>query len=250
MNARASDRMLCGTIAVLTAIEFLQLSMTAFAAGPIMGELGLTPEDFSLIAAVYASVAILMISMQRWLVERLGGRLVIHCAAAISMLGSVLCATSTGFGSFLLGRIVMAIGGGALFTSARMIIHHLLAGPRRFTGIRALGTSLALSIAAGPWIAAEAVSMETWSAIYWLVAQSTAPISDSAVAYCRNSLPPSRVTNHRCMEMTRIATLAYTAAIRLKSSGVIPTSPMIGPAPKATMLNCRNSIAVSTKIVA
>ena len=27
-------------------------------------------------------------------------------------------------------------------------------------------------------------------------------------------------------------------------------SPMIGPAPKATMLNCRNSIAVSTKIVA
>ena len=170
MNPRASDRMLCATIAALTAIEFLQLSMTAFAAGPIMGELGLTPEDFSLIAAVYASVAILMISMQRWLVERLGGRFVIHCAAAILTLGSILCATSTGFGSFLLGRIVMAIGGGALFTSARMIIHHLLAGPRRFTGIRALGTSLALSIAAGPWIAAEAVSMETWSAIYWLVA--------------------------------------------------------------------------------
>jgi hypothetical protein len=64
----------------------------------------------------------------------------------------------------------MAIGGGALFTSARMIIHHLLAGPRRFAGIRALGISLALSIAAGPWIAAEAVAAEHWSAIYWIVA--------------------------------------------------------------------------------
>jgi len=170
MTLRASDRMRYAAIAALTAIEFLQLSMTAFAAGPLMGELGLTPEDFSLIASVYASVAILMISIERWLVERLGGRLVILCATTISMSGSILCATSTGFGSFLFGRVVMAIGGGALFTSARMIIHHELAGPRRFTGIRALGTSLALSIAAGPWIAAEAVSMETWSAIYWLVA--------------------------------------------------------------------------------
>lgn len=170
MNKLASERMLCVTIAALTAIEFLQLSMTAFAAGPIMGELGMSPEDFSLVAAVYASVAILVISMQRWFVERLGGRRFIRCATAISLLGSVLCATSTNFGSFLCGRVVMAIGGGALFTSARMIIHHLLAGPRRFAGIRALGTSLALSIAAGPWIAAEAVAADSWSAIYWIIA--------------------------------------------------------------------------------
>ena len=170
MNAHVSPRMLYATIAALTAIEFLQLSMTAFAAGPIMGELGMSPEDFSLVAAVYASVAILVISMQRWLVERLGGRTVIRCATAVSVLGSVLCATSSDFASFLLGRVVMAIGGGALFTSARMIIHHLLAGPRRFAGIRALGISLALSIAAGPWIAAQAVAADHWSTIYWIVA--------------------------------------------------------------------------------
>jgi DHA2 family multidrug resistance protein len=170
MSLRPSDRMLCATIAALTAIEFLQLSMTAFAAGPIMGELGMSPEDFSLAAAVYASVAILAISMQRWFVERIGGRRFIRWATAISILGSVLCATSDDFTSFLLGRIVMAVGGGALFTSARMIIHHMLAGPHRFAGIRALGTSLALSIAAGPWLAAEAVSADSWSAIYWLVA--------------------------------------------------------------------------------
>lgn|SRR6185437_11409694 len=170
MIPHSSHRLLYATIAALTAIEFLQLSMTAFAAAPIMGELGMSPEDFSLANAVYASVAILAISMQRWFVERIGGRRFIRCATAISILGSVLCATSDDFAAFLLGRIVMAIGGGALFTSARMIIHHLLAGPRQFAGIRALGISLALSIAAGPWLAAEAVSAESWSAIYWLVA--------------------------------------------------------------------------------
>lgn len=170
MNARAPGFLLYATIFVLTSIEFLQLSMVAFGAGPIMGEVSITPEDFSLIAAMYASVAILMISMQRWFVTRLGGRLFIQCATTVSLLGAVLCATSDDFTSFLLGRMVMAVGGGALFTSARMIIHHALAGPRRFVGIKSLAYGVALCIAAGPWLAAQAVSNDTWSAIFWLLA--------------------------------------------------------------------------------
>jgi MFS family permease len=170
MNARAPGMTLYATIFVLTAIEFLQLSMVAFGAGPIMGEVSITPEDFSLIAAVYASVAILVISMQRWFVTRLGGRLLIQCTTAISLLGAVLCATSHDFASFLLGRFVMALGGGALFTSARMIIHNRLAGPKRFVGIKCLAYGVASCIAAGPWLAAQAVSADTWSAIFWLLA--------------------------------------------------------------------------------
>jgi MFS family permease len=170
MNARAPGFTLYATIFVLTAIEFLQLSMVAFGAGPIMGEVSITPEDFSLIAAIYASVAILVISMQRWFVTRLGGRLLIQCATAISLLGAVLCATSHDFASFLLGRFVMALGGGALFTSARMIIHNRLAGPKRFVGIKSLAYGVASCIAAGPWLAAEAVSAGTWSAIVWVLA--------------------------------------------------------------------------------
>lgn len=170
MNARQSNRLVYVTIFTLTAIEFLQLSMTAFAARPIMGETGMAPEDFSLIASVYASVAILMISMQRWFVEHLGGRTFIRATTAISALGALLCATSHDFDSFLMGRVVMAIGGGALFTSARMIIHHLLDGRRRYIGIVFLASGVALNIAAAPWLAALAVAHETWSAIYWLLA--------------------------------------------------------------------------------
>lgn len=170
MNSRTSPLLVCATIFVLAAIEFLQLSMVAFGAGPIMGEVSITPEDFSLIAAIYASVAILMISMQRWFVTRFGGRLFIQWATAISLLGAVLCATSHDFASFLLGRFVMAVGGGALFTSARMIIHNRLVGPKRFLGIKSLAYGVAICISAGPWLAAQAVSNDTWTAIFWLLA--------------------------------------------------------------------------------
>jgi predicted MFS family arabinose efflux permease len=170
MSTRNADRTLYATVFVLVMIEFLQSGMTAFAAGPIMGEVGITPEDFSLIAAIYASIAIFSISMERWFVERIGGRRFIQCASAIMAIGAVLCATSYDFDSFLLGRAVMALGGGALFTSARMIPHHLLAGPKRFVGIRFLAAGVALGVSLAPWVASVAVAHETWSAMYWLVA--------------------------------------------------------------------------------
>jgi MFS family permease len=162
--------LLDATIFVLVSVEFLQAGMTAFAAGPIMGELGLSPEEFSLIAAVYASVAIVAISLQRQLVEALGGRPYVQLSAALTTAGALLCASSHNFTSFLTGRMVMAAGGGALFTSARMVIQHLMAGPRFFRGVGFLATALSLGMAVAPWAASMAVSHDTWSAIYVLVA--------------------------------------------------------------------------------
>ncbi|RQR40234.1 MFS transporter [Burkholderia sp. Bp9143] len=170
MSPSGPGRLLYATIFLLVTIDFLQSGMTAFAAGPLMGELGMAPEDFSLAAAVYASVAILSISMQRWFVERLGPRRFVQYATAICAGGAVLCAISDDFSSFLAGRAVMALGGGALFTSARMMVHHALAGPARFVGIKYLVGGVALNTAAAPWLASLAVSHEKWSAIYWLVA--------------------------------------------------------------------------------
>ena len=75
MTARhPREKTLLATIFVLNAIEFLQAGMIAFGAGPIMGEIGASPEEFTLATVVYAVVAIAAISKQGWLVERLGWR--------------------------------------------------------------------------------------------------------------------------------------------------------------------------------
>ena len=62
------------TILLLNLLEFLHSGMIAFAASPIMGEIGAAPEEFSLATACYACVAVATIAKQRWLVERLGWR--------------------------------------------------------------------------------------------------------------------------------------------------------------------------------
>ena len=88
---------LLSTILLLTLLEFLQSGMIAFAAGPIMGEIGASPEEFSLTTVAYAAVAISTISKQRWLVERLGWRNFVLASLGLFILGSAICATSDSY---------------------------------------------------------------------------------------------------------------------------------------------------------
>jgi len=57
MNKPQSGRLNYATIFLLSLVEFLRSGMKAFAAAPILGETGIGPEEFSLIAAVYASLS-------------------------------------------------------------------------------------------------------------------------------------------------------------------------------------------------
>ena len=65
---------LLATVCLLCGLEFLQTGMIAFASVPIRGEIDASPEEYSLVAALYACVAVVVIAKQRWLTERLGWR--------------------------------------------------------------------------------------------------------------------------------------------------------------------------------
>ena len=106
---------------LLTLLEFLQSGIAVFAAGPIMGEIGAAPEEFSLATVAYACAAITIIAMHRWLVERPGWRNFVLISLAVFALGCVVCAAGDSYQSFLIGRVIMALGRGcpmhALFQS-------------------------------------------------------------------------------------------------------------------------------------
>lgn len=158
------------TIFCLTGLEFLQAGMIAFAAGPIMGEIGASPEEYSLSTACYAAVAIVTISKQRWLVERLGWRRFVQFSLAFFVLGAAICGGSGSFPQFLVGRAVMGLGGAAFMTSARVIVNLIPPSPMRFVGIKYFATGLACGIAFAPGIASLAVANESWQAIFGVLA--------------------------------------------------------------------------------
>jgi MFS family permease len=154
------------TIFLLTAIEYLQSGMIAFGAGPIMGEIGAAPEEFSLVSATYACVAIAAISKQRWFAERLGWRRFVVLSLACFIAGAAVCALSTTYLQFMAGRVGMALGGGTLMTSARLLVNLFPPSPSRFTGIKYFATALAVASASAPWLSSVAISQDGWRWIF------------------------------------------------------------------------------------
>jgi MFS family permease len=157
-------------IGALTLIDFLQNGMVTFAAAPIMGEIGASPEEYSTIAVIYACVAVVMIALQGWLVHRLGLRRYLLASLAAAAAGAAVCALSRGGAGFLCGRVLMAVGCAAMLTSSRLSVDLIPPGPARFHGIKALATGLCVGTALAPWLASMAVNGDGWPMMFWLVA--------------------------------------------------------------------------------
>lgn len=163
------ERTVLATIFLMCALEFLQGGMLTFAAGPIIGEIGASPEEYTLVTIVYAVVAIASLSKQRWLIERTGWRLYIQGSVGIFLIGAAVCTTSSSFPHYLAGRVIMAVGGGPFLTNARMLVTLLPASPRRFRGILAFAGGLTVGNGMAPWLASLAVSNERWTGIFVLL---------------------------------------------------------------------------------
>ncbi|MDF3133511.1 MFS transporter [Pseudomonas extremaustralis] len=157
------------TVGLLCALEYLQAGMIAFASAPIRGEIDASPEEFTLVAALYACIAVVVISKQRWLVERLGWRNFMLGSISIYVLGAVVCGISGDLTSFTVGRVIMALGGASFMTSARLMVNLLPPGPGRFVGVKVFATGLASGTAAAPFLSSLAVVEDTWHAIFWLL---------------------------------------------------------------------------------
>ena len=149
-------------IAALPFADFLQTGVVAFSAAPVMGDLSATPEDYSGVATLYAVVAIAVIAAHRLLLERFGWRRLLQGASALFATGAVVCALSHSLAAFALGRVVMALGCASFLTAGRVLVNHIPASPRRFTGIKCFAAGLAWGGVAGPWLASAAFASQGW----------------------------------------------------------------------------------------
>jgi MFS family permease len=156
-------------VGLLCALEYLQAGMIAFASAPIRGEIDASPEEFTLVAALYACIAVVVISKQRWLVERLGWRNFMLGSISIYVVGAFVCGVSDDLTSFTVGRVIMALGGASFMTSARLMVNLLPPGPGRFVGVKVFATGLASGTAAAPFLSSLVVVEDTWHAIFWLL---------------------------------------------------------------------------------
>jgi len=176
-------------IGVLVLLEYLQSVMLAFGSHAVSLGVGATPQQFSLAAACYAAVAVLMILGHRWWVQRLGYRRMLRWSLLAFGGGAVLCALASSAEAFVAARMVQALGGAAFFTASRVQIMHYR-GPQRLQAMLFLPGGIMLGSGLAPIVAALLLQVAGWQALFLVLV----PLGGVTLLLLQRHLPASGQT--------------------------------------------------------
>jgi MFS family permease len=159
-------RLLMALLGGLVGLEFMENAMFVFAASHIVGGVDAAPREFAQVQAAYAVGSMLMIVLQQALARRLGYRRYLAGALALFMAGAAACAGADGLAALTLARLVQGFGGGALFTSSRVLVPLLFPPAERPRALKWFMLVLFGMSAAGPLLAARLVEDLSWRFVF------------------------------------------------------------------------------------
>ncbi|WP_192816490.1 MFS transporter [Cupriavidus basilensis] len=154
-------------LALATSVEFLENIMFVFASSHIVGGVDADPRSFALVQAAYAVGSMLMILKQQWLAQRFGYRYYLTGALLIFMAGTLAAATSHSLPQLVGARFVQGVGGGALFTSCRILVNVMFAPADRPRASRIFMLGIFVASALAPAMAAELIERGVWQDVFY-----------------------------------------------------------------------------------
>jgi hypothetical protein len=169
----------------LVGLEFLENGMFVFAASHVVGGIDAAPREFAQVQAAYAVGSMLMIVMQQALARHFGYRRYLCGALALFMAGALASAASDGLAGLTGARFVQGFGGGALFTSARILVNLLFPAAERPRALKSFMLVLFGLSACAPLLAASLVEGPGWRWIFL----AALPVAGLALAGCWILLP-------------------------------------------------------------
>ena len=181
----ARKRLLMILLGALVGLEFLENGMFVFAASHIVGGIDAAPREFAQVQAAYAVGSMLMIVLQQSFARHFGYRRYLCGALALFMAGAAASAASEGLAALTAARLVQGFGGGALFTSARVLVNMLFPAAERPRALKYFMLVLFGLSAGAPILAACLVDGPGWEWIFLAVL----PLAMALLVACWRLLP-------------------------------------------------------------
>ena len=151
---------------LLAATEFVENSSFVFASGRIVEGLGPHGPEFAWLLAAFLTGSMTAIALQQRVVHWVGYRRHLMLSLLLFQLGGLGAWLTDGFGSLLVYRLLEGLGGGALFTSGRVLIVLLFSGSARVQAVRRFISVLFGLSVLGPLLATVLLALNGWKAVF------------------------------------------------------------------------------------
>ena len=159
-------RLLMLLLGLLVGFEFLENGMFVFASSHIIGGVDAAPREFAQVQAAYAVGSMMMIVLHQWLSRHFGYRRYLSGALTVFMAGALASATSHNLAGLTLARLIQGVGGGALFTSSRVLVLLLFAPAERPRALKHFMVTIFGVGALAPLLAATLVDSWGWQWVF------------------------------------------------------------------------------------
>lgn len=134
-------------VAVLASLlEIIDTSIVNVAIPTMMGNLGATLEDVSMVVTGYTVANAIVLPASAWLGERIGRRIYYLSCIAIFTFTSVACGLAPNLNTLIVFRILQGLAGGALLPTSQALIYEQF--PKERAGIA--GAIFGMSVMVGP----------------------------------------------------------------------------------------------------
>ncbi|QHI97012.1 MFS transporter [Xylophilus rhododendri] len=230
---RDKQRLLMLLLGLLVGLEFLENGMFVFAASYIVGGVHAAPREFAQAQAAYAIGSMVMIVLQQWLSRHFGYRRYLTVSLAIFLAGALASAASQDILQLSAARLVQGFGGGALFTSSRVLIPMLFGAKERGLAVKHYMLILFGMSACAPLMAAGFVEGWGWRWIFLAIL----PLGALAMAGCWRLLPDGAGRGGEPVRWAVTPLLMVAVALTLLQLGLslAPYDVFARPAPLAAM---------------
>ncbi|MDM0112483.1 MFS transporter [Variovorax sp. J22R133] len=209
-------RLLMLLLGLIVGVEFLENGMFVFAASHIVGAIDAAPREFAQVQAAYAIGSMLMIVLQQWLSRHFGYRRYLSAALGLFLVGALASAASNDLPTLTLARLVQGFGGGAFFTSCRILVPMLFAPKDRPQALKRFMLVAFGLVATGPLLAATLVDAWGWRWVFLAIV----PLTGLSLAGAWLLLPDDVGRGGEPVKWAAGPLLLFAAAITLVQLGL------------------------------
>lgn len=161
------ESVLIVVVAVMASLlEIVDASIVNVALSSMMGNLGATLEDISMVITGYAIANAIVLPVSAWLGERIGRRVYFLGCIALFTLTSVACGLAPNLETLIVFRIMQGLAGGALLPTSQTLIYEQF--PKEKAGIAGaiFGMSVMIGPALGPVLGGYLTDTFGWRSIF------------------------------------------------------------------------------------
>lgn len=202
-------RIMMWLLGLVALCEFLESRMFVFGASQIMTGVEAGPREFAQVQTAYTTGVMLVIVLQQYSAQRLGYRHYLLLSLATFMIGGVGCGLATSVNELTGFRFIQGLGGGALFTSARILINLVFLPTERAQALRYFMPCILAAGMIGPPLAAILVDQGEWRWIFY----GPLPLVALCMVGLWRYLPPELGRSGRTVRLHKFPLIMFALAV-------------------------------------